>query len=109
MYAWADLVVCRAGAMTLSELAANGLPSVLIPFPYAIDDHQTHNARYLSEAGAAILLPQPELSAEGLAALLTTLCQDRARLREMAYAALALAKPFATRDVVHICLTEAMP
>ena len=62
-YARADLVICRAGALTIAELAAAGVASVLIPFPFAVDDHQTYNARFLSEQGAAVLLPQKELSA----------------------------------------------
>jgi UDP-N-acetylglucosamine--N-acetylmuramyl-(pentapeptide) pyrophosphoryl-undecaprenol N-acetylglucosamine transferase len=69
-YAQADLVICRAGALTVAELAAAGVASVLVPFPHAVDDHQTGNARFLSEAGAAILLPQKELTPEKLAALL---------------------------------------
>ncbi len=58
-YAWADLVICRAGALTVAELAAAGLGAILVPFPSAVDDHQTHNARYLTEAGAAVLIPEP--------------------------------------------------
>ncbi|PWG67898.1 UDP-N-acetylglucosamine--N-acetylmuramyl-(pentapeptide) pyrophosphoryl-undecaprenol N-acetylglucosamine transferase, partial [Enterobacter mori] len=57
-YGWADIVVCRAGALTVSELAAAGLPSMLVPLPHAIDDHQTHNAQYLAREGAAFLMPQ---------------------------------------------------
>ena len=109
VYAWADLVICRAGAMTVSELAAAGLPSVLIPFPYAIDDHQTLNARYFSEAGAALLLPQTELTSERLAAILESLCRDRKRLEQMGQAARNLARPDATAAVVDICMTEAEP
>jgi len=66
-YAWADLAICRAGAMTISELAVTGLPAVLVPYPYAIDDHQTKNAEVLAEVGAALLMPQSELTAEHLA------------------------------------------
>src|SRR5262245_23489201 len=69
-YVGADLAVCRAGATTVAELAAAGVPAVLVPFPHAVDDHQTKNARFLSEAGAAVLLPQNELAPERLAALL---------------------------------------
>jgi UDP-N-acetylglucosamine--N-acetylmuramyl-(pentapeptide) pyrophosphoryl-undecaprenol N-acetylglucosamine transferase len=104
-YAWADLAICRAGAMTLSELAVMGLPAILIPYPYAIDDHQTRNAQYLSEAGAAVLLPQTELSPERLAAEITALAEDPARLRAMAERARALAKPESAREVAGICLT----
>ncbi|MBM3391697.1 MAG: undecaprenyldiphospho-muramoylpentapeptide beta-N-acetylglucosaminyltransferase [Betaproteobacteria bacterium] len=101
-YAAADLVVCRAGALTVAELAAAGVASVLVPFPHAVDDHQTGNARFLSDAGAAILLPQSELAPERLAALLRE--QTRAKLAAMAQKARALAKPEATRYVAEICM-----
>ena len=104
-YAQADVVICRAGALTIAELAAAGVASVLVPFPFAVDDHQTHNARFLSEHGAAILLPQKELSAEKLAQLLQEL--DREKLLEMAKAARSLAKPDATRHVAQVCTTLA--
>jgi UDP-N-acetylglucosamine--N-acetylmuramyl-(pentapeptide) pyrophosphoryl-undecaprenol N-acetylglucosamine transferase len=97
-----DLAVCRAGATTLAELTAVGVPSILVPFPYAIDDHQTHNARRLAEAGAAILLPQSELSAERLAALIAM--QDRSRLLDMANRAHALGKPDAAQRVAEACI-----
>ncbi len=103
-YHWADVVVCRAGAMTVSELAAMGKPSVLIPFPYAIDDHQTANARYLADAGAGFLLPQTALSAETLAQNIT----EAARQREtMAAAAKSCARLQATAQVAAICAQEA--
>jgi UDP-N-acetylglucosamine--N-acetylmuramyl-(pentapeptide) pyrophosphoryl-undecaprenol N-acetylglucosamine transferase len=101
-YSGADLVVCRAGATTVAELAAAGVASVLVPFPHAVDDHQTTNARFLSDAGAALLLPQAELSAERLAALITGL--DRARLAEMAVRARSLGRPDATRSVAQVCM-----
>ena len=104
-YAEADLVICRAGAMTVSELAAAGVPGVLVPFPHAVDDHQTANARFLSDRGAAVLLPQADLSPEGLAALLRTL--DRASLLAMAQKARALGKPDATRVVAEHCVAMA--
>ncbi|MFC4159955.1 undecaprenyldiphospho-muramoylpentapeptide beta-N-acetylglucosaminyltransferase [Chitinimonas lacunae] len=97
-YAEADLVICRAGALTISELAAVGVASVLVPLPHAVDDHQTGNARYLAKAGAAVLLPQAEATPERLAALLAEL--DRARLLSMAEAARGLARPNATEAVV---------
>ncbi len=100
-YAKADLVICRAGALTIAELAAAGVASVLIPFPYAVDDHQTYNAKFLSEQGAAILLPQKELSAEKLAQLLGELTREK--LLAMAKAARSLAKPEATAEVVKVC------
>jgi len=99
----ADLVICRAGALTVSELAAAGLASVLVPYPHAVDDHQTHNARYLSEAGAAVLLPQTELNPERLAALLGEL-NDRERLLAMARRARERAMPRAVECVVENCL-----
>ncbi len=73
-YAWADLVVCRSGAITVAELAAVGVGSILVPFPFAVDDHQTHNARYLSEAGAGVLVQQVDLGERRLAELLSELC-----------------------------------
>lgn len=104
-YAKADVVICRAGALTIAELAAAGVASVLVPFPFAVDDHQTHNARFLSEQGAAVLMPQKELNAEQLAQLLSGL--DRDRLLAMARAARALAKPDATQQVAQVCASLA--
>ena len=100
-YAQADLVICRAGAMTVSELAAGGVPSVLVPFPHAVDDHQTANARYLADAGAARLVPQPALAPKALADLLRGL--DRPALVGMARKARALGRPDATRLVADRC------
>ena len=100
-YAEADLVVCRAGATTVAEIAAAGVASVLVPYPHAVDDHQTANARFLTDAGAAVLLPQSELSAERLAELLAGF--DRVRLREMARRARSLARPDATSAVAMAC------
>jgi UDP-N-acetylglucosamine--N-acetylmuramyl-(pentapeptide) pyrophosphoryl-undecaprenol N-acetylglucosamine transferase len=104
-YAKADVVICRAGALTVAELAAAGVASVLIPFPFAVDDHQTHNARFLSEHGAAILLPQKDLSAEKLAGLLREMTREK--LSEMAQAARALAKSEATQQVAQVCVALA--
>ncbi|HLA32118.1 MAG TPA: undecaprenyldiphospho-muramoylpentapeptide beta-N-acetylglucosaminyltransferase [Pseudomonas sp.] len=106
-YAWADLVVCRAGALTVSELAAAGLPSLLVPLPHAIDDHQTRNAEYLAKEGAAVLLPQRSTDAATLAAQLSEVLMHPERLQEMARTARRLAKPDATRSVVDICLEVA--
>ncbi|MFA6202142.1 MAG: undecaprenyldiphospho-muramoylpentapeptide beta-N-acetylglucosaminyltransferase [Gallionella sp.] len=100
-YAAADLVICRSGALTVAELAAAGVASILVPFPFAVDDHQTHNARFLSEQGAAILLPQTELSAAGLAKQLMEL--SREKLLTMAQQARSLAKTDAAGDVANIC------
>jgi UDP-N-acetylglucosamine--N-acetylmuramyl-(pentapeptide) pyrophosphoryl-undecaprenol N-acetylglucosamine transferase len=101
-YAAADLMICRAGASTIAELAAAGIASVLVPFPQAVDDHQTNNARFLSERGAAILIPQSELTGERLADLLATF--DRDKLLAMAKAARAAGKPEATRAVAEACM-----
>jgi UDP-N-acetylglucosamine--N-acetylmuramyl-(pentapeptide) pyrophosphoryl-undecaprenol N-acetylglucosamine transferase len=101
VYAEADLVVCRAGATTVAEIAAAGVASVLVPYPHAVDDHQTANARFLADAGAAVLLPQSELSAERLAELLGGF--DRVRLRDMARRARSLARPDATSAVAMAC------
>lgn len=100
-YDQADLVVCRAGAMTISELTAAGTASVLVPFPYAVDDHQTANAQFLADAQAAILIPQNLFNAQNLATLLQTI--DREKLLEMATKARALAKPNAAEVVADIC------
>jgi UDP-N-acetylglucosamine--N-acetylmuramyl-(pentapeptide) pyrophosphoryl-undecaprenol N-acetylglucosamine transferase len=100
-YAEADLVICRAGAVTIAELSAGGMASILVPFPHAVDDHQTANARFLADQGAAILLPQREMTAEKLAALIGSL--DRGRLLEMAKKARALGKPDAARVVARRC------
>ena len=104
-YAEADLVICRAGAMTIAELAAGGMASVLVPFPHAVDDHQTANARFLADRGAAILLSQDRLSPESLAALIRSL--DRGALLEMAKKARALGKPDAARVVADRCMALA--
>jgi len=101
-YGAADVVLCRAGALTVAELAAAGVASVLVPYPHAVDDHQTGNARHLSDAGAAILLPQAELTPERLAALLSRL--TRAGLAEMAVRARSFARPDATRAVAQACV-----
>jgi UDP-N-acetylglucosamine--N-acetylmuramyl-(pentapeptide) pyrophosphoryl-undecaprenol N-acetylglucosamine transferase len=104
-YASADLVVCRAGALTIAELAVAGVASVLVPFPHAVDDHQTHNARFLSERSAAVLLPQGELTPRRLADLL--LGFTREKLLDMAKRARALGKPEATRIVAEHCMAAA--
>lgn len=106
-YGWADLVVCRAGALTLAELACVGVGSVLVPFPHAVDDHQTANARYLSDAGAALLMPQSQLDAAGLAREIQRLGEDRNALRAMAEKAREMAVPDATERVVNYCLEAA--
>ncbi|MEE9552620.1 MAG: UDP-N-acetylglucosamine--N-acetylmuramyl-(pentapeptide) pyrophosphoryl-undecaprenol N-acetylglucosamine transferase, partial [Gammaproteobacteria bacterium] len=106
-YGWADIVICRAGAMTISELAAAGVASILVPFPFAVDDHQTANARYLSDHGGAILFPQSQLTKEKLAELLCEFYRSRSRILEMAEKARALAKPEATQQVSELCMEAA--
>ncbi len=103
MYRWADLVLCRAGALTVSELAIMGRPSILVPLPHAIDNHQYHNAAWLTEQEAALLLPQADMTARRVAELLAELAADPARLKSMANAALAAASPLATRHVADVC------
>jgi UDP-N-acetylglucosamine--N-acetylmuramyl-(pentapeptide) pyrophosphoryl-undecaprenol N-acetylglucosamine transferase len=103
-YGWADLVICRAGALTVSELAAAGVGAILVPYPHAVDDHQTHNARFLVDAGAARLTPQHELTAEGLAATLRPLFENRPGLLRMAEAARKVAVPDAAQVVGRACL-----
>ena len=100
-YSAADLVICRAGAMTIAEVSACGVASYLIPFPYAVDDHQTSNAAFLEQHGAAQLMPQAQFSAESLAQYLQMITRDA--LLEMAKNALSLAKPFATARVAQVC------
>jgi UDP-N-acetylglucosamine--N-acetylmuramyl-(pentapeptide) pyrophosphoryl-undecaprenol N-acetylglucosamine transferase len=101
-YAQADLVICRAGAVTVSELAAGGLASVLVPFPHAVDDHQTANAKFLADRGAAILIQQRDLTAEKLADLIVSL--DRPKLLDMARKARSLGKPDAAKVVASRCM-----
>ena len=101
-YAEADLVVCRAGAVTIAELSAGGMASILVPFPHAVDDHQTANAKFLSERGAALLIQQRDLSTEKLADLLRSL--NREKLLDMAKKARALGKPDAARVVAQRCM-----
>jgi UDP-N-acetylglucosamine--N-acetylmuramyl-(pentapeptide) pyrophosphoryl-undecaprenol N-acetylglucosamine transferase len=101
-YGEADVVICRAGALTVTELACAGVAGILVPFPHAVDDHQSANAKFLSARGAAILLPQAELSAQRLADLLRGLTRER--LLDLAEKARALGKPDATEDVARACM-----
>jgi UDP-N-acetylglucosamine--N-acetylmuramyl-(pentapeptide) pyrophosphoryl-undecaprenol N-acetylglucosamine transferase len=103
-YGWADLVICRSGALTVSELAAVGVGAILVPFPAAVDDHQTHNAQYLVREGAAVLIPDRELTAERLADELRRLCAGRGKLLAMAERARLLAKPRAADELAASCL-----
>ena len=99
-YHWADLVICRAGALTVAELAAAGVASLLVPYPHVVDDHQTSNARFLSAAGAAILLPQDQLTPERVAEIRKL---SRHQLAQMAEKARELARPDATAEVAEAC------
>ena len=99
-------MICRAGALTVAELAAAGVASLLVPFPHAVDDHQTSNARFLSNAGAAILLPQDQLTPERLAEIRNL---SRQQLTQMAEKARALARPDATAVVAQACAELAGP
>ncbi|MCK9236865.1 MAG: undecaprenyldiphospho-muramoylpentapeptide beta-N-acetylglucosaminyltransferase [Thiopseudomonas sp.] len=103
-YAWADLVVCRAGALTVSELAVVGRAAFLLPLPHAIDDHQTKNAEFLAQHQAAVVLPQRTTTAQDLAAQLTEVFMHSHKLIEMAQQARNVAKPNATQQVVDACL-----
>ncbi len=100
LYAWCDVVICRAGALTLAEIAAAGVASILVPYPHAVDDHQTVNAGFLQQAGAAQVIQQRELTAEGLAQLLRGMTREK--LMDMATRARAQGKPEATGDVAAV-------
>ncbi len=103
-YRWADVAVCRAGAMTLSELTAAGLPAVMVPFPYAIDDHQTANARFVEDAGGGLCIPQTALNADRLAAELHGFWTDPDRLQRMSERLSGLARRDASERVAAVCL-----
>ena len=106
-YGWADLAVCRAGALTLAELTAAGLGAVLVPFPHAVDDHQTRNAEVLVAAGAAVVIQESDLNVQVLAQQLGTLLNAPAQLVGMATAARTLAKPDAADVIARACLEVA--
>ena len=99
-YEWTDLVICRAGALTVAELAAAGVASILVPYPHAVDDHQTGNARFLVNVGGAFLLPQTDMTPDSIALIRN---YARGQLQEMAEKARSLAKPDATADVAALC------
>ena len=103
-YSWADFAICRAGALTVAELTCAGLGSILIPFPYAIDDHQTVNGKLLVEQGSATMIQQKELTAKMLAEEITKLCNSRSRLLEMAMRARELSKIGAASRVAKVCM-----
>ena len=102
-YGWADLAVCRAGALTLAELSAAGLGALLVPFPHAVDDHQTHNAEVLAAVGAAEIMQEKQLDIHQLAQRLAVLLGDRVALLAMAEAARTLAKPDAAQVIARAC------
>ena len=106
-YEWADLVLCRAGALTIAELCSAGVASILVPYPNAVDDHQTSNAKHLSDKGCALLIPEPELDSKMLAKVITAIAREPGRLLEMSRLTRLQARPEATRDVAELCL-EAM-
>ena len=103
-YYWADIVLCRAGAMMVSELAIVGVSSILVPLPHAIDNHQMANARHLEKIGAAYLLPQTELSSQKVISILIALLEDESTLHKMGEQAKKIGHPNATQDVVVHCL-----
>ncbi|MDT8281198.1 MAG: undecaprenyldiphospho-muramoylpentapeptide beta-N-acetylglucosaminyltransferase [Gammaproteobacteria bacterium] len=105
VYAWADLVICRAGAMTVFELASAGIASILVPYPHAVDDHQTQNALYLQTSGAAIIKQQDDLSADWLVEVINDFTANRHKLLDMAVAARKLALPDSARIIADACLT----
>lgn len=106
-FAWADLVICRAGASTIAELAAAGCAALLVPYPHAVDDHQTRNAQYLVDAGAALLVPEEILTPALLAEMLTGLLARREQLATMAQAARRAAWPGAVNAIAEACLEVA--
>jgi UDP-N-acetylglucosamine--N-acetylmuramyl-(pentapeptide) pyrophosphoryl-undecaprenol N-acetylglucosamine transferase len=103
-YSWADFVICRAGALTVAELSAAGLPAIFVPFPSAVDDHQTANAQPMAKAGAATVVQQRELSDESLAGLLKSWLASREALLERALKSRSLARPDALRRITTVCL-----
>lgn len=107
-YAWADLVICRAGALTVAELAAVGVAAILVPYPYAVDDHQYLNAGYLADAGAALIVRDQQLDADWLAQTLIDLINDRDKLMQMACKARELSHSDATQLVAQAVLEEAL-
>ncbi len=106
-YAWADLVICRAGALTIAELCAVGVPALFVPYPAAVDDHQTANARPMAEAGAGMIIQESELTPERLADLLREWLQSRAELSQRAAKARALSAPESLQRITEICLEQA--
>jgi UDP-N-acetylglucosamine--N-acetylmuramyl-(pentapeptide) pyrophosphoryl-undecaprenol N-acetylglucosamine transferase len=104
-YAGADLLICRAGATTIAELTVCKKPAILVPFPFAADDHQTVNARAMVDAGAALLLPEKDLTGQMLAGELRALEADRSRLSKMSRASGVLGRPEAAREIADVCVS----
>ena len=102
-YGWADVVICRAGALTVAELAAVGIGSILVPYPHAVDDHQTHNARTLEKVGGAILLAEKMVMAESMTVVLREVLRDSGKLLKMATAAKTLHKPDVAKRIADVC------
>lgn len=107
LYRWADIVLCRAGAMTVAEVATAGVAAIMVPFPHAVDDHQTANARFLSDAGGAILMPEQQFTATSLAATLTRYSRDKLQLKRIAAQAFVLATHGSGERIAAICCEEA--
>ena len=103
-YAWADIVLCRAGALTIAELCVVGVASILVPYPHAVDDHQTANARFLVQAGGAALIPEAQMTPENLAATVSRICSEPAELMRMAVVSRSLGRRDATETVGTLCM-----
>ena len=108
-YQWADVVICRAGALTVSELAMAGTPAIFVPLPHAVDDHQTKNANYLVSRGAGSLLAQKDLTEQTLTDLLNSLFSDAQILNSMSESAINAANVEATTDVANLIKTLQKP
>ena len=103
-FAWADLVICRAGALTVAEVAAAGVTAIFVPLPYAVDDHQTKNAQTLVDAGAAVMLPQSELTPQALQVILQEYVSSPETLIETGKRSRTLARLNAAKEVAHCCI-----
>lgn len=103
LYQWADLIVCRAGAMTVAEVSAIGLPAIMVPFMRAVDNHQTANAKSLEDSGAAIVIPEKEFDPDSLAELINEMSDNRSQLQKMSQQALRFAMPNSQQMITDIC------
>ena len=102
-YQWADLVICRAGALTVSEIAAIGIAAIFVPYPYAVDDHQTFNAKWLENAHAAILVQETELQNNQLVKIINNLIEEPQKLQKMAFNGRNVAYTNATESIADAC------